>query len=250
MKQQQTKKLTLMAALTAISIIVGFIEIPWPAAPFLKIDFSEVVILISLLFLGFPRTIVIVILRSLLRQILLPKGGEAPFIGEFMAIYSSFALMIFYQLITGVTKTKLSCILDHNKNVRCLTEDDPAFFISTDKPKFRLEPFKYQNPPIWKHILHVSFVVVMFTIMLVSFNFFFAIPINLSYTGSAENTHFFFTSFVKDPNFFFFTKGNIGLYLKEILVLLVPFNLVKSLVVMIAFELTKIGIMRLDISRL
>ena len=56
----QIRHLIYIVTLSAISIVVGLIEIPWgmiiPTAGFLKLDFSEVIILVSLVLLGTKNT--------------------------------------------------------------------------------------------------------------------------------------------------------------------------------------------------
>src|SRR5690554_7918317 len=96
----QVQKMVLTAIFAALSIIVGFFEIPWPPMPFLKLDFSEVIVLTSLLVVGLPRTIIVIIIRSLIRELIVPKPFEPiPVIGELMAILGSIVIVVLYRLI-------------------------------------------------------------------------------------------------------------------------------------------------------
>ncbi len=248
MKTTQTKKLTLMAIFTALSIVVGFVEIPWPFSPIpgLKIDFSEVVILISYLFLGFSRTTIVVVLRSLVREFTLPKGSEyLPYVGEMMAIYSSIVLMLLYKFITWITRSKITCIVDFKSKVSCSLEDNPNLFVEPRVIGETRKPFEFVQPPLWKLIVHSVVVITGFTIMMTLLNFFVTVPI---YVSTAE--HFFFKSFVLDGKYNFITQGDVFSYLTTVIVIFAPFNLVKGVLVMLVYELTKIGVMRMDMSKI
>lgn len=245
MRAGQTKKLVLMATFAALSIVVGFIEIPWPAPiPGLKIDFSEVIILISMLFLGFPRTVVVVVLRSLLRELLLPKGGELiPYVGEFMAVYSSIVLLLLYKFITWATRSTIHCIVDMNRRVKCNLEDNPNLFIEPINLNIN-KPFEYKQPPFWKLIIHSTFIIIGFTFFMLLLNVFITVPI---YVSTAD--HFFVKSFLNDSTYNYITQGDFLKYLKTVITIFGPFNLVKAVLVMVVFEITKFGVMRLDVSR-
>ena len=68
-----TKKLVLASIFTALSIVIGYLEIPWPLSAWLKLDFSEVVILLSLIVLGFRQTAAVIVLRSIIRWLVSGK---------------------------------------------------------------------------------------------------------------------------------------------------------------------------------
>ena len=95
------KKLLLIVSFSAIAIIVGFIEIPLPFAMGVKLDLSEVIVLIGYLFIGFKRASIIIILRSLIRA-LVHGFDPLTIYGEFMAVYASFVLLIVYIVVERV----------------------------------------------------------------------------------------------------------------------------------------------------
>ena len=72
-------KPVLAATLAALALIVGYIEIVWPLAPWLKLDFSEVVILISFVFLGFNYTLAVIVIRSVIRWLISGHSTNIPF---------------------------------------------------------------------------------------------------------------------------------------------------------------------------
>ena len=55
-KNTKTKKMVLVAILMALGMILNLIEIPYPFAPWLNLDFSEIVVLVAIELLG-PYTL-------------------------------------------------------------------------------------------------------------------------------------------------------------------------------------------------
>lgn len=90
-----TKELMYIVSFSTLAIVLGFIEIPLGTIiPGGKIDFSEVVILVSLLILGVKNTSFVIILRSLVR-ILIPNELDLllQILGELIAITASFIIV-------------------------------------------------------------------------------------------------------------------------------------------------------------
>ncbi len=86
------KRLALMAVFVALSYVVSFIEIPlFPAAPFLKLDFGNVFILLIGFLLGPIEGIVVCLLKECLRMLGSSSGG----IGELanVLVTSSYVLL-------------------------------------------------------------------------------------------------------------------------------------------------------------
>lgn len=103
---ENIKKLVLISILTAVAIVIGIFEIPMPFAPWLKLDFSELVILISNSLLGYIPTIIVIILRSLIRFLISPGSTNIPipFFGELIAITTSLLIISSYKLISIILK--------------------------------------------------------------------------------------------------------------------------------------------------
>lgn len=210
----RVKLMVLTAIFAALSIVVGFVEIPWPPMPFLKIDFSEVIILIALLTIGFPRTVVVIVLRSLVREFLAPKPFEPiPIIGEVMAILGSIVIISLYRMIFSRKKEPTSTF-----DLFCLSK---------------------QEPPLRK-ILKSTLVAIGFSIFMTALNFFLTVPLFLSGTE-----HIHFVSFVNDPAFAFVTENNYLTYTIYIVSFFLPFNLVKGALTMLVFDVLKIGLSQL-----
>lgn len=72
-------KPVLAAILAALALIVGYLEIVWPMAPWLKLDFSEVVILISFVLIGFNHTLAVIVIRSVVRWLISGHSTNIPF---------------------------------------------------------------------------------------------------------------------------------------------------------------------------
>ena len=48
METTKTRKLVLSAALAALGMILGLLEIPYPLAPWLNLDLSEIVVIMAI----------------------------------------------------------------------------------------------------------------------------------------------------------------------------------------------------------
>lgn len=98
-------RIVFAAILAALAILVGYIEIVWPIAPHLKLDFSEVIVLASLVLIGFKHTIGVIVVRSVVRWLITGRTDVPfPFFGESVAIIASIALVIFFLLISKLLK--------------------------------------------------------------------------------------------------------------------------------------------------
>lgn len=210
----RVKKMVLTAIFAALSIIVGFFEIPWPPIPFLKLDFSEVVILTSLLIIGMPRTIVVIILRSLMRELIVPKPFEPiPVIGELMAIFGSLLIVFLYKIIF-IKKEKTT----------------ETSLLEIKKPEYSFTIF-----------LKGSLIAVGFSFFMTALNFFITLPIFLS-----GLEHFHFVSFINDQAMTNYTKGTLWGYTAFVLMGFLPFNLVKGVLTIILFDVVKVGLSEID----
>ena len=105
------KRIALMAVFVAISYGVSFLEVPiFPAAPFLKLDFGNVFILLISLLLGPIEGIIVCILKECLRLIGSSSGG----VGELanMAVTTAYILLpaFVYRFRKGL-KYVIPCLI-------------------------------------------------------------------------------------------------------------------------------------------
>ena len=181
------KKMLYIVAIAAIAIVIGFIQIPWG---FLKLDFSEVIILLAVLILGTKEAMIAAVLRSLIRAMFTGFLDPITILGEVLAVLASFSVIMAYAIVK-----------------RILNKDDKPFLYEV--------PVNGKSIPIKEWILTVSAITVSLTVILLVFNTLFSTPMyytyftNYSMFGYLEQTGQSFLSYL---------WLNIGLY--------VPFNLV------------------------
>ncbi len=213
------KQIVLTATFSAMAIILGYIEIPFPPAPFLKFDFSEVAILASLIVLGYSKTSIVILLRTLIRIMIKGDVDVFPFLGEYMAIISSFSIITFYYLATKVTKTNIEPLV--GKNV-C-----------------DIEKFKITKP-----LIHGVIVTLGFTFVMTTLNYFVTLPIQL--TGG---NYFFVTKLLSDVDTLNSSLGFVGVnsYATLVFVLIMPFNILKGILVLTAFEIINLRLKYLEV---
>lgn len=219
MKNEALKKSVLTAIFAALAVVIGFIQIPWPPAPYLAIDFSEVIILACFITLGFKYASIAIVLRSATRLLIgltTTVSSFIPYFGEVIAIIASVVIILSYMLITYITKT------NHK----------PLFGQKEDNP---------EKTPFVKHIINISFVMLVFSIIMVALNFLVSVPIYIS-----GGSHIFFTTIIKDPQYAFlgttvwaYTVGIVSVYL--------PFNLIKGILTMVVFELVHYRLKQMEI---
>lgn len=204
------KKMLYMVSLASISIVLALIEIPWfiptgPFAGFLKLDFSEVAILVSLLVLGTKETIGVVLIRTVARRLF--RGFEiGDVVGELLAMSASFAIIFGYNLAKRILKNKEKPLL---------------YEVSVNGTHLSIKEWV-----TYTGVVTLSIVTFMFLI-----NFLFATPIYLSLFGVTNSgaIRFDVFSFVNDSPFTFssFLWANFASYS--------PFNFVKGILVTIIF---------------
>ncbi len=97
MKKLNTKKMVLTAILAALAMILNLIEIPYPIAPWLNFDLSEIVVLISVSVLGWVPTLFVCIMKGLIS--VLVKGPVGPIaIGQITAFIGSMTIATLFYL--------------------------------------------------------------------------------------------------------------------------------------------------------
>ena len=105
MKNNKILKLTVLALLAALGVVLmSYLQIPYPIAPFLKIEFSDFVVIFTFLLFGFKEATIVALLKTgcdlLIRG---PEtGGALPFVAHLTALIASlsyvFALWIASKL--------------------------------------------------------------------------------------------------------------------------------------------------------
>lgn len=108
-KHFSAKRMAFMAVFVALSYVVSFLEIPlFPSAPFLKIDFGNVFILLVSFLLGPIEGIIVCALKESLRMLGSSSGG----VGELanMLVTSTYLLLpaIVYRYHKGLKVVMLS----------------------------------------------------------------------------------------------------------------------------------------------
>jgi len=202
------KKMLYVVALAAVSIVLSLIEIVWPVPgfQFLKIDFSEVAILIALLVLGTKETFVVILIRAFARRLF---RGFSPdeLVGELLAVFASFAIIFGYTMAKKVLK-------DVSK---------PLFYeVSVNDNKIKLKDM----------LVTVSFVTISLSVTLWAVNFFFTTPFYFSYfTGDIHLTVFTWIPNAQFPNMTSFLWFTVAGYF--------PFNITKGILVTVIFMVIK-----------
>ena len=76
MESTKTQKMVLAAMLAALGMILNLIEIPYPFAPWLNLDLSEIVVLVAISTLGFIPALFVCICKFVVS--ILFKGPVGP----------------------------------------------------------------------------------------------------------------------------------------------------------------------------
>lgn len=94
MYYSRTQKMMVVALLGALALVIQFFSFPViPAAPFLKVDFSDVIVLLAMLIFSWKEGLLVIFIRSALHYLL--TGGEAGVpVGDFAAFLGSTALTL------------------------------------------------------------------------------------------------------------------------------------------------------------
>ncbi len=202
------KRVVYIVALAAISIVLGLFEIPWfvlsgPFASFLRLDFSEVAILVALVTLGYKDTMIVVILRSLVR---LTFKGFIPehLIGDMIAVIASMSIIIGFYVASKMT----------NKH---------------QKPYVIEVPAETQKNTKKDYAIFGMCITASLSIAMIILNFFVTTPLLLSYYGLTERLTFHVFDFVS------LTDYSMSTFLWAVIISYTPFNIMKGLSVMLIF---------------
>ena len=205
------KKMVYIVALASISIVLALFEIPWfipsgPFAAFLRLDFSEVAILVSIVTLGYKDTSMVIVLRSLVR--LTYKGfpvDEA--IGEFIAFSASFSIMLGFYLTRKLLKKPLV-------------------------PLFIEVPAMHEKLHAKLIALYAVVISLTLSVLMIGVNYVVTTPLLLSFYGLfSTQLHLSVFTFIPDSETF-----NFGSFLIAVIISYTPFNIVKALSVTLIFS--------------
>jgi len=244
------KKMLFIVVLSTIAIVLGVIELPM-ILPWLKLDLSEVIILVAVLVVGYKGAFSVVFLRAFGRRIykliapaLIPTVVvEDPImglIGEMIAIIASTIIILAYYFISKKLKTHRKPLLE---------------VVDVERNKVTI-----------KEIIFVTLTITFaLSVVLVTFNFFIGTPLYFSYfavlLGAMDKVHLTAFGFVGDPNLgnavdiissIFGSQTrifepNLNAFLIYNLVSYVPFNLGKGLLTSFVFLALKPRIQKLEL---
>ncbi len=105
METTKTRKLVLSAALAALGMILGLLEIPYPLAPWLNLDLSEIVVIMAISMLGFKSALFVCVCKFFVS--ILFKGPVGPIaIGQITALIASLTICCVYYYLSRHLKFK------------------------------------------------------------------------------------------------------------------------------------------------
>ncbi|TVP85259.1 MAG: hypothetical protein EA375_05005 [Acholeplasmataceae bacterium] len=222
------KKMLYVVSLASIAIVLGLMEIPWfipsgPFAGFLKLDFSEVIILMSVLILGPKETIGVILLRSFTRRVAF-GFSEFDIIGEIIAIFASLSIVLAYILSKRITGNK---------------ERPLIYEVSINN--------NHVSRKEW--VVTTGLVILTLSLAMIIINYFITTPAYLSLMGVSQSGWWIFSfhptvfSFVPDAGRFALFGYDIQFtflnFLWFVVISYTPFNITKGLLVSILFLLIK-----------
>ena len=99
METTKTRKLVLSAALAALGMILGLLEIPYPLAPWLNLDLSEIVVIMAISMLGVKSALFVCVCKFFVS--ILFKGPVGPIaIGQITALIASLTICCVYYYLS------------------------------------------------------------------------------------------------------------------------------------------------------
>ena len=108
--KNKIKILSLTAIFSAISAIIMLLDFPLPFAPsFMKLDFSDVPLVIGSYILGPINAIIMVLLKILIKLSI--KGTSTAFVGEIAGFISSLLFILPGSIIYANKKTKTRAVI-------------------------------------------------------------------------------------------------------------------------------------------
>lgn len=110
MKNKQILKLTVLSLLAAIGVVLmTYIQFPYPIAPFLKIEFSDFVVMFAYLLFGFKEATLVAILKTGCDLLIKgPQDGGAggifPYVAHITALIASLAYVFALWICNKIVK--------------------------------------------------------------------------------------------------------------------------------------------------
>ena len=114
-----TRKMAIVAALSALSFLLMFYQIPL-VAEFLKLDFSIIPILLALVLLDFKSSVAVLLIRSVLKLALNGHGVET-LIGLPINIVAILVFVLFFALFWEKKRDLMSYLLASLLGILSLT---------------------------------------------------------------------------------------------------------------------------------
>ncbi len=109
MKKKSVFKLAVLSLLSALGVILmSYLQIPYPLAPFLKIEFSDFVVIFAFLLFGFKEAFIVAIVKTgcdlLIRG---PEvGGMFPFVAHLTALVASVSYVLCLWISGKIIKSE------------------------------------------------------------------------------------------------------------------------------------------------
>ena len=107
MKNKKILKLTVLALLAAVGVVLmSYIQFPYPIAPFLKIEFSDFVVIFAYLLFGFKEAFIVAILKTGCDLIIRgpETGGAFPFVAHITALIASLSYVVAIWFVNKLIK--------------------------------------------------------------------------------------------------------------------------------------------------
>lgn len=144
-KNTKTKKMVMIAILSALGMILNLIEIPYPLAPWLNLDLSEIVVLVAVSMMGLTPAIFVCLCKFLAS--ILFKGPVGPIaIGQITALIASITICTMYYFLSKHLKLKKQWI---NYAVNMLLTMTIFAFVMYLINYLFVTPTYLVNKPIW-----------------------------------------------------------------------------------------------------
>ena len=192
-------RIATLGVLSALGfVLMAFAQFPYPAAPWLKIEISEIVVIIAYALYGFPGGILVALVKTALN--LAVRGLSGPFgIGDITALFTSMMFILALLLTSHI--------------------------------------FKWFKKGLLFRIFAYIFIAVFVAVILTGFNAFFIPPTFMSGSfktcfneGVVQNVTAFLTG---DSS----SIHNAGAYVGAVSLIYIPFNLMKVGMCCVLYEL-------------
>ena len=105
--KNQILKLTVLALLAAIGVVLmSYIQFPYPIAPFLKIEFSDFVVMFAFMLFGLEEALLVAVLKTGCDLMINgpQTGGAFPFVAHLTALIASLTYVLALWLCNKIIK--------------------------------------------------------------------------------------------------------------------------------------------------